>query len=161
MFMLLCVILSVQHCFYHFSQGSVHPFYCCLFVFVLFLLKFFLNYYFLIFILIIYYILFYLIFSFFLFFHPFILSHMDERILVLRPGTRALPLTGEKQLQGTGPQETSQLKVISNDESLPEISISTQRPSSTQQAASYSAGHPMPNNQQDRNTTPSISTEAA
>ena len=33
-----------------------------------------------------------------------------------------------------------------NGENLPEISISTPRPSSTQRPASYSAGHPMPNN---------------
>ena len=46
----------------------------------------------------------------------------------------------------TGPQETSQLHVISNGENLPEISISTPRPSSTQRPASYSAGYPMPNN---------------
>ena len=42
-----------------------------------------------------------------------------------------------------------------------EISISTLRPSSTQRPASYSAGHPMPNNKQDRNTTPPSSREAA
>ena len=36
--------------------------------------------------------------------------------------------------------------VILNGENLPEISISTPRPSSTQRPASYSPGHPMPNN---------------
>ena len=46
----------------------------------------------------------------------------------------------------TGPQETSQIHIISNGENLPEISISTTRPSFTQWQASYSAGHPMPNN---------------
>ena len=70
--------------------------------------------------------------SFFLFFLPFILSHVDERVLVLQPGIRAVPLRGESQLQDTGPQETSQLHVIQNGKNLPEISISTPRPSFTQ-----------------------------
>ena len=43
---------------------------------------------------------------------------------------------------------------------LPEISISLLRPSSTQRQARYSAGHPMPNNYEDRNTTPPIRREA-
>ena len=94
-----------------------------------------------------YIILFYFILcSFFLFFLPFILSHVDERLLVLQPGIRTVPLRWESQLQDTGPQETSQLHVIPNGENLPEISISTPRPSFTQRPASYSARHPMPNN---------------
>ena len=84
--------------------------------------------------------------SFFLLFLPFILSHVDERLLVLQPGVSAVPLRWESQLQDTGPQETSQLHIISNSENLPEISISTPAPSFTQRPASYSAGHPMPNN---------------
>ena len=111
-----------------------------------------------------YFILFYLssfFLSSFLFFLPFILSHVDDRLLVLQPGLRAVPLTLESQVQDTGPPETSQLHVISNSKNLPEISISTPRPSSTQRPASQSAGHPMPNNQQDRNTATPISTEAA
>ena len=83
---------------------------------------------------------------FFLFFLPFIPSRVDERLLVLQPGIRAVPLRWESQLQDTGPQETSQLHVIPKDENLPEISISTPRPSFTQRPASYRAGHPMPNN---------------
>ena len=90
--------------------------------------------------------LFYLLLSFFLFFLPFILNCGDDRLLVLQPGVRAVPLRWESQAQDTGPQETSQLQVIANGKNLPEISISTPRPSSTQQPASYSAGHPMPNN---------------
>ena len=92
--------------------------------------------------------LFYFIFFFlsFFFFLPFILSHVDDRLLVLQPGVRAVPLTWESRVQDTGPQDTSQLHVISNGKNLPEISISTPRPSSTQRPASYSAGHPMPNN---------------
>ena len=39
-------------------------------------------------------------------------------------------------VQDTVPQETSQLHVIPNNENLPEISISTPRPSFTQQPAS-------------------------
>ena len=95
-----------------------------------------------------YFILFYFILflSFFLIFLPFTLSRVDERLLVLQPGIRAVPLRWESQLQDTGPQETSQLHIIPNDENLPEISISTPRPSFTQRPASYSAGHPMPNN---------------
>ena len=94
------------------------------------------------------FILFYFILflSFFLFFLPFILSCVDERLLVLQPDIRAVPLTWESQLQDTGSQETSQLHAIPNDVNVPEISISTPRPSFTQRPASYSAGHPMPNN---------------
>ena len=93
------------------------------------------------------FILFYFILSsFFLFFLPFTLSRVDERLLVLQPGSRAVPLRWESQLQDTGPQQTSQLHVIPNDENLSEISISTSRPKFTQRPASYSAGHPMPNN---------------
>ena len=87
--------------------------------------------------------------SFFLsfyFFLPFILSHVDERLLVLQPGIRAVPLRWESQLQDTGPQETSQLHVTPNGENLSEISISTSIPSFTQRPASYSAGQPMANN---------------
>ena len=91
------------------------------------------------------FILFYLLF-FFLIFFPFILSCVDERLLVLQPGIRVVPLRWESQLQDTGPQENSQLHIIPNDENPPEISISTPRPSFTQRPASYSAGHPMPNN---------------
>ena len=103
-----------------------------------------LNTYFLFFILI---TLFYFIFVLFLFFSlSFTLSRVDERLLVLQPGIRAVPLRWESQVQDTGPQETFQLHVISNGKNLPEISISTPRPSFTQRPASYSAGHPMPNN---------------
>ena len=91
-----------------------------------------------------YFILFYPL-SFFLFL-PFILSRVDERLLMLQPGIRAVPLRWESQVQDTHPQETSQLHVIPNNENVPEISISTPRPSFTQRPASYSAGHPMPNN---------------
>ena len=34
-------------------------------------------------------------------------SRVDERLLVLQPGIRAVPLRWESQLQNTGPQETS------------------------------------------------------
>ena len=77
---------------------------------------------------------------------PHVPGHVEDRLLVLQPGIRAVPLRWESQLQDTGPQETSQLYIISNGENLPESSISTLRPSSTQRPASYSAGHPMPNN---------------
>ncbi|KAJ8785169.1 hypothetical protein J1605_007725 [Eschrichtius robustus] len=61
-----------------------------------------------------------------------IYSRVDERLLVLQPGIRAVPLRWESQLQDTGPQETSQLHVIPNGKNLSEISISTSRPSITQ-----------------------------
>ena len=87
------------------------------------------------------------LFSFFLsFFLPFILSHVDDRVLVLWPSIRPVPLRWESWVQDIGPPEISQLHVISNGKNLPEISISTPSPSSTQQPASNSAGHPMPNN---------------
>ena len=122
------------------------------FVFVLFITfqKIFPTNYFLSYILItlFYFILLYFILSssFFLFFLPFILSHVDDRLFVLQPGIRAVPLRWESQVQDTGTRETSQLYIISNGKNLPKISISTPRPSSTQRPASYSAGHPMPNN---------------
>ena len=123
--------------------------FCLSFIYLFILLKkcIFLNNYFLCFTLItlFYVILLYFIF-FFLFFLPFILSRVEDRLLVLHPGIRAVPLRWESQFQDTGPQETSQLHVISNGKNLPEISISTPRPSSTQQPASYSARHSMPNN---------------
>ena len=86
---------------------------------------------------------------------------MEDRFSVLQPGVRAVPLRWESQLQDTGPQETSQLHVISNGKNLSEISISMPRPSFTQLPESYGAGHPMPKNKQERSTTPSISREAA
>ena len=75
---------------------------------------------------------FYLLLSFRLFFLPFIPSHVDDRLLVLQPGVRAVPLRWESQVQDIGPQKTSHLHIISNGENLSEISISTSRPSSTQ-----------------------------
>ena len=55
---------------------------------------------------------------------------MDERLLVLQPDIKAVPLRGESQLQDTGPQETTQLHVIPNGENLPEISTQHQDPAS-------------------------------
>ena len=69
-----------------------------------------------------------------------------DRVLVLWPGIRPVPLRWESRAQDIGPPETSRPHVISNGKALPEISISTLRPSSTQRPASYSAGQPMPNN---------------
>ena len=58
------------------------------------------------------FILFYFILFLSIFFLPFILSHVDERLLVFQPGVSAVPLRWESQLQDTGPQETSQLHEI-------------------------------------------------
>ena len=66
-----------------------------------------------------YFISFYLFLSFFL---PFILSRVDDRLLVLRPGVRAVPLRWESQGQDTGPPEASRLHIISNGENLPDTS---------------------------------------
>ena len=96
--------------------------------FLIIVFYFYFNNYFIL--LLFYFILFFL--SFFLVFLPFILSHVDDSLLVLQPGVRAVPLRWESQLQDTGPQDTSQLHVISNGENIPEISISMPRPSSTQ-----------------------------
>ena len=54
---------------------------------------------------------------------------MDDRLLLLQPGIRAVPLTWESQVQDTGPQETSQLHVISN------ANISQRYPSQRQDPA--------------------------
>ena len=121
--------ISFFHFFYYFKK---------LFLIIIF---YFNNFYF---------ILFYLIFflSFFLFL-PLILSHVDDRLLGLQPGLRAVPLRWASQVQDTGPKDTSQLHVISNGENPQEISISTPRPSSTQRPASSSAKYPMPKNKQE------------
>ena len=85
--------------------------------FSLITLKNFFNNYFLFFILIMflfYFTLFYFIF-FLSFFLPFILSYVDDRLFLLQPGVRAVPLRWESQVQDIGSPETSQLHVISND----------------------------------------------
>ena len=46
-------------------------------------------------------------------------SHVTDRVLVLRPGVRPIPLRWESQVQDIGPPGTSQLHVISNGESSP------------------------------------------
>ena len=134
----VCVCFCVRFCLYSFAFTicprvlSIRLFFFTLNFFSFFLNNYFLFFYFNNFILS-YFILFYpLSFFLFLFFLPFILSHVDERLLVLQPGIRAVPLRWESQLQDTGSQETSQLHVIPNGENLPEISISTPRPSFTQ-----------------------------
>ena len=139
----------------HLFFGLVALFFLSFFFFY-YLKKLFFNNYFLLFILttfLFYFILFYFtlfnfiffVLAFFLFL-PFILSRVDGRLLVLQLGVRAGPQRWESQVQDTGPQETSQLHIITYGENLPEISTSMPRPSSTQRPASYSAGHPMPNN---------------
>ena len=46
-------------------------------------------------------------------------SRVADRVLVLRPGVRPVPLRWESQVQDIGPPETSQLCIISNGESSP------------------------------------------
>ena len=81
--------------------------------FLSFLLFKFLNFYFYLFYFI---LLFYLFISFFL---PFLLSRVADRVLVLRPGVRPVPLRWESQVQDIGPPETSQLHIISNGKGSP------------------------------------------
>ena len=57
--------------------------------------------------------------SFLSFFLPFLLSHVADRVLVLWPGIRPVPLRWESRIHDIGPPETSQLHVISNGESSP------------------------------------------
>ena len=64
--------------------------------------------------------LFYFIFlSFFpsFFFLPFLVSHVADRVLVLRLGVRPESLRWESRVQDIGPPETSQRHVISNSKS--------------------------------------------
>ena len=85
-------------------------------------LFFFLNY-FLIFLIFINFKIFFKInnfiyFYFFLsFFLPFLMSCVADRVLVLRPAVRPVPLRWESQVQDIAPQKTSHLHVISNGES--------------------------------------------
>ena len=131
----VCACFCVRFCLYTFPFTTYPRVLSIRFVFFN-LKKFF-------FLIIIFYfnkfILFYLYFilssfclSFFLFFLPFILSRVDERLLVLQPGISAVPLRWESQLQDMGPQETFQLHIIPKGKNLQEISISTPRPSFTQ-----------------------------
>ena len=130
MCLLLCVILSVYLCFYHLSRGSVCPFFPLFFITFQFFFTFnnysifyFNNFYFILF------------FSYFLsFFLPFLLSHVADRVLVLWPGVRPVPLRWESRVQDIGPPETSRPHVISNSESSPRdlhLSTKTQLHSTT------------------------------
>ena len=57
--------------------------------------------------------------SFFLSLSPFLLSCVADRVFVLQPGVRLVPLSWENQVQDIGPTETSWLHVISNGKSSP------------------------------------------
>ena len=46
-------------------------------------------------------------------------SHVADRVMVLQPGVRPVPLGWESRVQDIGPPETSWLHVISNGESSP------------------------------------------
>ena len=61
-------------------------------------------------------IFFYLFLSLFLL---FLLSHVADRVLVLRLGVRPMPLRWERRVQDIGPPETSRLHTISNCKSFP------------------------------------------
>ena len=126
----------------------------------LFLISFFITFYFLIFFFIFYFNTFnYFYFTFFLFlsiFLPFLLNLVANKALVLQPHVRPVPLRRESWVQDIAPTEISQLHVISNGESSPRdlhLNAKTQLHS---KRVSYSVGNSMPNNYQDRNTTPPI-----
>ena len=51
------------------------------------------------------------------FFLPFLLSHVVDRVLVLRPGVRSEDLSWESQVKDIGPPESSQPHIISIEES--------------------------------------------
>ena len=53
------------------------------------------------------------------FFLPFLLSHVADRVFLLWPGDRPVPLRWESQVQVTGPPETARLHIISNRERSP------------------------------------------
>ena len=46
-------------------------------------------------------------------------SHVTDRVLVLRPGVRPVPLRWESRVQDIGPPETSRLHIIPIGESSP------------------------------------------
>ena len=82
----------------------------CFYLFMFLIIIFYFNNF-------IYFILF---FSFFLsFFPPLLLSCVADRVLVLWPGVRPVPLRRESRVQDIGPPETSRLHVISNGKSYP------------------------------------------
>ena len=60
--------------------------------------------------------LFHFLFFFLSFLLPFLLSRVADRVLVLRPGIRPVPLRWESRVQDTGPPETSRLYIISSSE---------------------------------------------
>ena len=61
------------------------------------------------------------IYFFFLpfYFLTFLLSHVADRVLVLWPGVRPVPVRWENRVQDIGPTETYQLHIISNGKSSP------------------------------------------
>ena len=78
--------------------------------FLFFLLLYIFNFYFNNFI----YLIFFSLLS--LFFLPFLLSRVADRVLGLHPGVRPEPLRWERRVQDICPAETSWLNVISNGE---------------------------------------------
>ena len=61
---------------------------------------------------------------FFSFFLLFILSHVDDRVFMLQPGIRPMPLRWESRVQDISPPENSQLHVISNGETVIQSEVS-------------------------------------
>ena len=80
---------------------------------------FFITFYFFLVLKIIFYFNNFILFFSLSFFLPFLLSRVDDRVLVLWPGVRPVPLRWESRVQDTGPPETSRLHVILNGESSP------------------------------------------
>ena len=115
----ICFLFWLLSSFFLFS----YYFLTCLFL-IIFLIFYFNNF-----------ISFYFIFSFLLsFFLPFLLSRVTDRVLVLQPGVRLVPLRWESQVQDIYTAETSQLHVTSKGKSSPRdlhLNVKTQFHSKT------------------------------
>ena len=123
----------------------------------------FFFYYFLIFLFLIniFYFNNFILFCFLSFFLPFLLSHVADRVWCPSCRSGLCLWGGRAEFTTLVHQRPPGATYYQMAKALLQISISTLRHSSTQRAASCSAGHPMPNNKQERNTIPPISREAA
>ena len=86
---------------------------------------------------------------------------MAHRVSVLWSGVRSEPLKWESRVQDIGPPETSWPHIISISKRSPRDHCHNTKTQLHSTTRSSSAGLPMLNNYQDRNTTPPISREAA
>ena len=116
-----------------------------------------------------YFILFHFFYLFLYFFNffslsfllPFLLSHVADRVLVLRHGVRPEPLGWNSRVQDTGPPETSRPHVIAIGDSSPRDLYLNAKTQLHPMASKLHCWTPHTKQLQDRNTTPPISREAA